>query len=388
MDPIPADSAPPETSWESLAHLLNLSNPLFDQTLFLLGYDFSSNIYLIKGDYLTLIDAGNDYTAFMELFDLGVNLADIKKIVLTHGHVDHCMGAVELFRAYRRGSKELDVEIILHEAGPQEFKNMAKEIGYRLTEVKGGEILSLSGFDFEVVHTPGHTLDSICLYHGPSRTLFSGDVVLAQAMAEPDQGGGGRMDHYLYSLRTLRKKDLHHVMPGHGPIVASIGQQIVADTYEGLIKKVVGLETPWLAGAMQLAQQGLLEEALFYSNKELAENPENARALEMKAFVLNDLGRSNEALEVFDKILAQDSRHFYALLGKGAALLGQGQYAASLEYFDRALKIKPMDQETLLNKGLALYLGGRHDEALDIEIFQKEFTSRLKQELEGRPQTP
>jgi glyoxylase-like metal-dependent hydrolase (beta-lactamase superfamily II) len=353
-----------------------------------MGYDFSSNIYLIKGDYLSLIDAGNDYTAFMELFDLGVNLADIKKIVLTHGHVDHCMGAVELFRAYRRDSKDLNVEIILHEAGPEMFKEMVREIGYRLIEVKGGEILSLSGFDFEVIHTPGHTLDSISLYHASSRTLFSGDVVLAQAMAEPDQAGGGRLDHYLYSLRTLRKKSIDHIMPGHGPIAPRIGQQVVADTYEGLIKKAVGLETPWLAGAMQLAQQGLLEEALFFSNKELAENPENARALEMKAFVLNDLGRNNEALEVFNKILAQDSRHFYALLGKGAAFLGLGDYAACLEYFDRALEIKPTDHEALLNKGMALYLGGRHDEALDIEVFQKEFTSRIKQELEGRPQTP
>ena len=35
-------------------------------------------------------------------------------------------------------------------------------------------------------------------------------------------------------------------MPGHGGIVGRIGKPVVEDTYEGLIKKVVGLETPWM----------------------------------------------------------------------------------------------------------------------------------------------
>jgi hypothetical protein len=71
--------------WESLAGLLNLPEPLFEKTLFCLGFDFSSNVYLIQGDYLTLIDPGNDYTAFMELFALGFKPTDIKKIVRPMG---------------------------------------------------------------------------------------------------------------------------------------------------------------------------------------------------------------------------------------------------------------------------------------------------------------
>jgi tetratricopeptide (TPR) repeat protein len=277
---------------------------------------------------------------------------------------------------------------VLHEAGPQQFKQMARELGCRLHEVRGGETLSLSGFDFEVIHTPGHTLDGICLYHAPSRTMFTGDTVLPHAMAEMDQEAGGRLDHYLYSLRTLLQKDINHLMPGHGGIVGGIGKQVVMDTFEGLIKKVVGLETPWMPGATQLAQQGLLAEALFYCNKELHESPENLQALEMKAFLLTDLGRNDEAIGIFDRILQLTPRHFHALLGKGNALLGQGQYAASLELFDQALAIHPQDQETQLQKGLALYLGGRPDEALDIEIFQREFARRFKQQLADRSEAP
>jgi tetratricopeptide (TPR) repeat protein len=215
--------------------------------------------------------------------------------------------------------------------------------------------------------------------------MFTGDTVLPHAMAEMDQAAGGRLDHYLYSIRTLLKKDIENVMPGHGGIVGRIGKQVVEDTYEGLIKKVVGPETPWMDGAVTLAQQGLLNESLFYTNKDLVATPDHQRALEMKAFLLVDLARNDEAIVIFDKILQQDPRHFHALLGKGRALLGMGGFQASLGYFDQALEINPQDPEALINKGMALYLSGRHDEALDIEVFQKEFGRRIKQEFAGKP---
>jgi glyoxylase-like metal-dependent hydrolase (beta-lactamase superfamily II) len=249
--------SPDEVDWESLAALLKAPYPLFEKTLFLQGYEFSSNIYVITGDYLAIIDPGNDYTAFMELFTLGFKPPDIKKIVLTHGHMDHVGGTIELFRGYR-GYQNLDLEVILHEAGPLQFKEMAKGLGCRLTEVTGGEILDLSGFEFEVIHTPGHTLDGLCLYHAPSRTLFSGDTVLPHAMAEVDKEGGGRMDHYLFALRTLRKKEIEYVMPGHGGIVDRIGKVVMRP--EGLIKSR-GAEDPWLEGPRPGAA-GLLEEGL------------------------------------------------------------------------------------------------------------------------------
>jgi tetratricopeptide (TPR) repeat protein len=108
----------------------------------------------------------------------------------------------------------------------------------------------------------------------------------------------------------------------------------------------------------------------------------------MQAFLLLDLGRNDEADGIFDRILQQDHRHFHALLGKGRALLGMGGFPASLDYFDQALEIDPQDREALINKGLALYLSGRQDEAMDIEIFQKEFAWRVKQEFAKEPPVP
>jgi hydroxyacylglutathione hydrolase len=373
----------PEDTWENLGKLLNISNPLFDRTLFLMGYDFSSNIYLIQGEYCSLIDPGNDYTAFIQLQDLGIKLPEIKKIAITHGHHDHAMGAIELYRGYRGYADQLDVEILMHEAGPTEFKQMVGNLGYKVTELKGGETINLSGFDLEVIHTPGHTIDGLCFYHAPTRTLFSGDTVLTLSMATPDEKvAGGRLDHYFYSVRSLLKMDIDHVLPGHGGVAPNIGHWVVEETYDGLIKKMVGLETPFLEGAAQLAEQGLLEEALFYVNKALAEEGENVEAQELKALLLNDLGRTQEALEAFDQVLATNPDQVQMLLGKGCSLMGLGRHEESLSLFDEVLQRHPQSSEAQVYKGMALYLAGRLDESMDLPAFQQEFASRLKTELE------
>jgi len=372
-----------EDSWENVGKLLNISNPLFDQTLFLMGYDFSSNIYLIKGEYCSLIDPGNDYMAFMQMLHYGIKPPDIKKIALTHGHHDHAMGAIELVRGYRGYADQLEVEVFMHEAGPVELKEMLRHLGFAVTELKGGETINLSGFDLEVIRTPGHTIDGLCFYHAPTRTLFSGDTVLPLAMAEPDgKVAGGRLDHYFYSVRSLLKRDIDHIFPGHGGLSPNIGRWVVEETYDGLIKKMVGLETPFLEGAAQLAEKGLLEEALFYVNKALAANEEDSEALEFKAVLLNDLGRAAEALEVYDRILAQKPGHVRMLLGKGCALLGLGRYEDSLPWFREAMKHEPQSQEAQIYQGMALYLAGRLEEAMALPAFRAEFASRLKTELE------
>ena len=379
---------PPEDSWQTIAEITGLQNPLFDRTLFALGYDFTSNVYIIQGDYLSIIDPGNDYLIFMELFrERGLDPTRIKKIALTHGHVDHAMATMEFFRGYPGYQGKIDLEVILHEAGPLEFKELLKQAGVKITEVVGGETINLSGMDLEVIHTPGHTLDGACYYHAPTKTLFTGDTVLPEAMADMDQGAGGRLDHYMYSLRTLRKLEVDHILPGHGGLAPLVGRRVLADTYDGLIQKALGENVPTMEGAGTMAQNGNLEEALFLVNKELANTPDHPRALEFKAFLLNDLGRNEEALPVFDQLLEQPKIHPYLLVGKGCALLGLGRYEESLLLFDRVISENPQVQEAQVYKGMALYLSGRPEEAMEIEAFRREFTDRLQQELEPKAGT-
>ena len=384
---IPSEYEPDHPGWLSIAEIMKISDPVFAKSMFLIGYQESSNVYVLAGDYLTIVDPGNDYTIFAELQKLGFNPLDIKKVVLTHGHRDHCMGVFELLR-YPPIYESKEMEIINHEAGPLEFKKILEEQGFSLTQVKGGETLDLSGFEWEVIHTPGHTIDSICLYHQPTKTAISGDTVLPHAMADVDKNAGGRLDHYLYGLKQLLRKDLENILPGHGVPVAGAGRLAVEQTYEGVMMKVVEVEpeskTTWMEGAMLLAEKGLLEEVVYCCDKELAIRPEKLSTLQLKAFSLNDMGRCQESIEILDQILAQQGENVHALTAKGHALLGLQKFTESLPYFDQALSIDPEIKEAQVFKGMALYFMGKYDEAMDIEPFKTEFMDRFKNEIDKR----
>jgi len=379
--------------WQPISKVVNLEDAFFESCLFMPSYaEFASHIYILKGEYLTVVDPGNDYTAFMELRGLGFTPEHIKKIVLTHGHPDHWLGGVDLLRSYPEIGTGGGLEVILHGAASPRIKQTIKEFGSKVIEVSGGETLDLSGHEWEVIHTPGHTVDGICLYHAPTKTVFTGDMVLPLTMAEPDPKVGGRLDHYLFGVKELLKRDIENVFPGHGPLVAPGGRRVVEDTYEALLMRIIGAEgrVPWMEGAKALAQKGLLDEAVFCCDKALVARGDNLSALELKAMCLNDLGRCTEAVEAFDKVLAQKDDHVFALTGKGCALLGLGRYEESLSQFDSALQVNPRMKEAQVYKGMALYLSGEYDAAMDIEAFRTEFVGKFKDELlrKSKPSTP
>jgi glyoxylase-like metal-dependent hydrolase (beta-lactamase superfamily II) len=385
--PTPPEAAPePEPQhpgWLTLAEVFNSADPFFENFLFLLAYDYSCNIYVIKGDYVTIVDPGNDYTGFMDLFKLDIRPEDIKKVVLTHGHRDHSMGAFELLRAYPALPESGGFELLCHPDSPAELKEVVQKFGCTVTAIKGGEILELSGQPWEAIYTPGHTIDGLSFYHAASQTVFTGDIALPHAMAEPDANAGGRLDHYLYGVKALLKKDIANLLPGHGLPVASIGNRVVEQTYESLMLKIIGVEKeiPWIDGAKALVSKGLLEEAVFCCDRELTRQPDNLMAMQLKAYCLTDMGRCAESLGLLNQVLSREQDNLYALTAKGHALLGLGRYLDSIGYFDRALALNPDFAEAQMYKGMGLYLAGKYDEAMDIEIFRHEFSHRLKDEM-------
>jgi glyoxylase-like metal-dependent hydrolase (beta-lactamase superfamily II) len=377
------EEEPQHPGWLTLAEVFNSSDPFFEKFYYLLGYDYSSNIYVIKGDYLTIVDPGNDYTGLMDLFKLGYRAEDIKKIVLTHGHRDHSMGAFELLRAYPHIAESGGFELILHKESPLELKETVQKFGCRVTELQGGETLDLCGDAWEVIYTPGHTIDGLSFYHAPSQTAFTGDIALPHAMAEPDANAGGRLDHYLFGVKALLKKDISNLLPGHGLPVASLGNRVVDQTYESLMLKIIGVEKeiPWIEGAKALVSKGLLEEAVFCCDRELTRQPENLMAMQLKAYCLTDMGRCEESLALLNRILSKENNNLYALTATGHALMGLGKYLESIDYLDRALALNPDFQEAQMYKGMGLYLAGKYDEAMDIEVFRREFSHRIKDEM-------
>ena len=384
------EEQPEHPGWVTLAEIFNKAetlkkiDPIFENMLFLLGYDFSCNIYALKGDYLTIVDPGNDYTGFMELFKLNHKPEDIKKIVLTHGHRDHAMGALELLRAYPEIAESGGFELIFHESGPEGLKKVLEDIDCRVTLVKGGETLDLGGSEWEVILTPGHTMDGISLYHTATKTAFTGDTVLPYGMADVDSSAGGRLDHYLFSVKELLKRDIDNILPGHGVPVVDAGKRVVEVAYESVIAKILEIEgnISWMDIAPRLVQRGLLEEAVYCCDKKLVGDPEDLTAMQMKAYCLTDMGRNEESMKLLDKILEKEKNNAHALLGKGHALLGLEKYDESLPYFDDALKINPDIKEAYIYKGMALYFSGKVDEAMDIEVFRTEFAEKFKHEID------
>lgn len=366
--------------FRNLSEILQTHSPSLEKILFLEGYEGSSNAYAITGDEVILVDAANDYTVFLELAESGLPPERIAKVVLTHGHPDHCLGVLELLRQYHRVSKPL--EVLMHKDGPRMLRSMVEELGGSVREIEEGQQLDLNGVRVEVIHAPGHTIDSVCLYERGSQTLFAGDTVTTDpgTVPAPDPAAGGSLGEFLSSLRRLSKMEILAVCPGHGAPRRSEGGNLVSGTHEQVLRPLIGEKESWADAATKLLSQGILEEAVFCADKGLEENPGDAACLEIKASCLSDLGELGSALSLYDALLATGRSGASVRVGKGFTLLRQERFAESLECFEEALKDPSAPPEARIGKGLALIGAGRHDEAFDIPEFERYFSSQLSEE--------
>jgi glyoxylase-like metal-dependent hydrolase (beta-lactamase superfamily II) len=86
--------------------------------------------------------------------------------------------------------------------------------------VVDGDVLDLGGVGLEVLHTPGHTPGSICLYDRVDGVLFTGDTVFAEGVGRTDFAGGdaGALRESLERLVGFCEENgVEKIYPGHGP---------------------------------------------------------------------------------------------------------------------------------------------------------------------------
>jgi hydroxyacylglutathione hydrolase len=188
------------------------------------------NCYII-GDPVTrealVLDPGDEIARIMDL--LGRHHLTVKAIVSTHAHIDHVGGLRKLY-------EYTGAPVLMHrEDVPlyQAIDEQAAFLGVRppeITEVhqflRDGDTLSWGNLQAEVLHTPGHTQGSTCLFLPPdggkivvpAPQLFAGDTLFAGSIGRVDLWGGS-MDAMMDSLRgkILELPDDTVVHPGHGP---------------------------------------------------------------------------------------------------------------------------------------------------------------------------
>lgn len=218
------------------------------------------NVYLVKEDPVTLIDTGPKTkeavdTLRTELRRAGLAVSDLRRIVLTHAHEDHC----GLARALRDEARDAEVLVHYWETGhragrleyeehrhllvragvpPDEVETMRKlydgvrQYADSLEDDHVGELKDEAELEFEtgslrILHTPGHTPGSCSFVREADRTVIAGDCVLKRItpnpILSPDPVDRSRrfrsLAEYLVSLARVRSFAPTLVLGGHGEAV-------------------------------------------------------------------------------------------------------------------------------------------------------------------------
>ncbi len=172
----------------------------------------ATNSYALVQDGTALvIDAISTETddTSKHLAEAGVK--SISMAVISHSHGDHHLGLEGLLGEF--GGK-----IVCHPQTRTRLKEVFPQELYG-REVEGGEVLELGDFKLRVIHTPGHSSDSICFYLEEEKLLFSGDTILGWGTSIVLPAPEGDMAAYMDSLGELAKLEIDTICPAHGPLI-------------------------------------------------------------------------------------------------------------------------------------------------------------------------
>ena len=152
---------------------------------------YPTNCYIIKDSNNNTIIIDPGYEANKIISEIESNSLKVLVVILTHGHADHLGALEEILSKYK-------CNVIIHEKDVDGFTNDDKAHFSKLSvkiplidkeniiTCKDSDILEYGNIKLEVIHTPGHTNGSVCLYEKLSNVLFTGDTLFEECYGRCD----------------------------------------------------------------------------------------------------------------------------------------------------------------------------------------------------------
>ncbi len=179
-----------------------------------------ANTYVIRGEQTVLIDPGlGNYLGLLlkEMQEDGIAPKEVDVIAITHLHPDHCDATAAL--------KDVSGAKVAVHSSQWEYRDMLLEAASRVLGIEAKKFKvdfvfedSLEHTELRILHTPGHSPESICFYAADKKTLISGDLVFDKGIGRTDLPFGNN-EELISSINTISTLDTELLLPGHGAIL-------------------------------------------------------------------------------------------------------------------------------------------------------------------------
>ena len=143
----------------------------------------------------------------------------LKAVLLTHAHFDHIMGLSDVMEDIKVPVYVEEADLPMMMDGESNLSSGYMRGGYQFEDavpVRDGQQLQIAGFQFRVIHTPGHTPGGCCYYFPYEDVIFTGDSLFCCSICRKDFKAGSMAD----LVRTVKEKIMTlpehtEVYPGH-----------------------------------------------------------------------------------------------------------------------------------------------------------------------------
>ncbi len=181
---------------------------------------YTSNAYLIRGtwntiqDINTLVDVGRDPVILDNIMQAptGVGKHKVEQVILTHNHYDHTGNLPAVIEAFH-----------------PDIYAYSSSIDHATHRIKDGDTLTCGDRTCELIHMPGHTTDSICVYCEEDGVLFAGDspVVIRSRdnVYTPD---------FVEALKKLTQRNIQSIYFGHGEPLMNNCNAVIANSLRNI----------------------------------------------------------------------------------------------------------------------------------------------------------